>query len=91
MQQVRTEVAGIKRRLERGLAALTGAASGDRTFTAAHLDEFLEPVLPLLGSPLVGEGAGFEAVHALAQVCLLPHHCFCGLLACFHMLADEGC
>ncbi len=57
----------IQRRLERGLHALAGAASGDKAFTAQHLEEFLGPVLPLLGSPLVGEGAGFEAVRTLAE------------------------
>ncbi len=57
----------MQRRLERGLDALAGAALGNKKFTADHLEDFLGLVLPLLGSPLVGEGAAFEAVHALAQ------------------------
>jgi len=65
--QVRDEVRAVQRRLERGLDVLAGAAIGNRAFTADHLEQFLELVLPLLGSPLVGEGAAFEAVHALAR------------------------
>lgn len=65
--QVREEVVTVQQRLERGLDALAGAARGNRGFTADHLEDFLGLVLPLLGSPLVGEGAAFEAVHALAQ------------------------
>lgn len=57
----------MQRKLEQGLDALAGAALGNRKFTADHLEEFLGLVLPLLDSPLVGEGAAFEAVHALAQ------------------------
>ena len=57
----------IQQHLERGLVALAGAASGNRAFTAQHLADFLGLVLPLLGSPLVGEGAAFEAVRSLAQ------------------------
>ena len=66
-EQVREEVVAVQRRLERGLDALAGAALGNTKFTADHLEDFLGLVLPLLGSPLVGEGAAFEAVHALAQ------------------------
>ena len=57
----------IQQQLERGLAALAGAAPGNRAFTAQHLADFLDLVLPLLGSPLVGESAAFEAVRSLAE------------------------
>ncbi len=65
--QVREEVVRIQQHLERGLAALAGAASGNRAFTTQHLADYLDLVLPLLGSPLVGEGAAFEAVRSLAE------------------------
>ncbi len=64
---MREEVIAVQHKLERGLYALAGAAQGNRGFTADHLEDFLGLVLPLLGSPIVGEGAAFEAVHALAQ------------------------
>ena len=51
--QVRLEVFQIQDRLADGLRALAGAASGSRSFTLEHLEEFLDLVLPLLGSPLV--------------------------------------
>ena len=51
--QVRLEVCQIRDQLANGLRAMAGAASGCRSFTLEHLEEFLDLVLPLLGSPLV--------------------------------------
>jgi hypothetical protein len=65
--QVREEVKSLQQRMANGLDALAGAALGNASFTAQHLEDILPLVMPLLGSPLVGEGAAFEAVHALAQ------------------------
>lgn len=64
--QVRAHVAGIKARLEAGLAALAAAAAGDAAFTSSHLEDVAPLAAPLLASPLVGEGAAWEAVRAMA-------------------------
>lgn len=64
---MREEVVRLQQRLAHGLDALAGAALGDRGYSAEHLEEMLGLVMPLLGSPLVGEGSAFEAVWALAQ------------------------
>ncbi len=64
--QVRARVVGVRDRLARGLRALAGAALGNLAFTAQHLEAYAALVTPLLGSPLVGEGAAFTAAHALA-------------------------
>ena len=67
LAQIRERVLGIQRRLKTGLRALAGAAAGDRAWTAEHLDGLKALAQPLLASPLVGEGAAFDAVHALAR------------------------
>ncbi len=64
--QVRAHVAGIKARLEGGLAAVAAAAAGDAAFTSSHLEDVAPLATPLLASPLVGEGAAWEAVRAMA-------------------------
>ncbi len=57
---------GVRDRLARGLRALAGAALGNLAFTAQRLEAYAGLVVPLLSSPLVGEGAAFAAAHALA-------------------------
>ncbi len=52
--QIRLEVFAIRDRLADGLHALAGSALGNHSFTLEHLQEYLDLVLPLLGSPLVG-------------------------------------
>lgn len=64
--QVRAHVNGIRARLEAGLAALAAAASGDAAFTAERLEEMAPLAAPLLASPLVGEGAAWDALRAMA-------------------------
>ena len=63
---MRARVVGIRDRLARGLYALAGAALGHLPFTAQRLEAYAALAVPLLGSPLVGEGAAFTAAHALA-------------------------
>ena len=67
MLQVRERVIGIQRRLERGLRGVQALAAGSPAWSLEHLDELEALVQPLLGSPLVGEGAAFDAQAALAQ------------------------
>lgn len=57
----------IKDRLDRGLTALASAVSGNQSFAAQQLDGLKPLVLPLLGSPLVGEGSAYDAAYALAR------------------------
>jgi len=64
--QVRARVVGVRDGLARGLRALAGAAVGNLAFTAQRLEAYAALVVPLLSSPLVGEGAAFAAAHALA-------------------------
>ena len=52
---------GIKARLELGLRALAGAVSGNLPFTREALGDFAPLVDPLMTSPLVGDGAAYEA------------------------------
>ena len=59
--QVREHILGIKARLELGLQALAGAASGNLSFTREALGDFSPLVDPLMTSPLVGDGAAYEA------------------------------
>ena len=70
-QQIRAKVAGVKRTLELGLAVLAAMAIGSPGFVHERLDQLTQHVNPLLASPLVGEGAAFQAALALAR-CLPP-------------------
>lgn len=65
--QVRQHIFGIKARLELGLQALAGAASGNLPFTREALGDFSSLVDPLMTSPLVGDGAAYEASLQLCQ------------------------
>ena len=58
---------GVKERLDAGLHALAAVAAGNPDFAAEHMDALKALVLPLLGSPIVGEGSAFTAVYALAK------------------------
>ena len=64
--QRRAEVNSVRDKLASGLRAVAGAALGNSNLTAARLGEFSGLVTPLLASPLVGEGAAFDATLALA-------------------------
>ena len=70
-QQIRASVAGIKQRLELGLAIVTAMAAGCPSFIRERLDQLMQHVTPLLASPLVGESGAYEAALALAR-CLPP-------------------
>lgn len=65
--QTRADVQAIKDRLDRGLTALAAAVKGNPDFAAEQLDDLKPVVLPLLASPLVGEGSAYDAAYALAQ------------------------
>ena len=60
-------VAGIKTKLERGLHALSALALGDPSWTLGEIASLEALLQPLLHSPLVGEGAAFEAQEAVAR------------------------
>jgi hypothetical protein len=64
-------VAGVKQTLELGLAVVAAVGACSRSFIAERLDQLTPLVSPLLASPLVGEGAAYEAMLALAR-CLPP-------------------
>ena len=70
-QQIRASVAGIKQRLELGLAIVAAMAAGCPSFIQQRLDQLMQYVTPLLASPLVGESGAYEAALALAR-CLPP-------------------
>lgn len=57
----------IKDRLDTGLTALAAAVTGNPSFAAQQLDDLKPLVLPLLASPLVGEGSAYDAAHTLAR------------------------
>lgn len=57
----------IARRLSRALAALGAGAAASHTATAALLTELSRPVLRLLTSPLVGDGAAMDALSSMAH------------------------
>lgn len=59
------EVSAIRDRLAYGLHALAGSALGSHSFTLDNLQDFLDLVLPLLGSPLV-------TLEPLLQLLILP-------------------
>ena len=65
--QTRADVQAIKDRLDTGLTALASAVSGNPSYAATQLDDLKPLVLPLLGSPLVGEGSAYDAAYALAR------------------------
>ena len=65
--QTRADVQAIKDRLDRGLTALAAAVKGNPDFAAEQLDDLKPLVLPLLASPLVGEGSAYDAAYALAR------------------------
>lgn len=64
---MRRRVVEIRDKLAQGLEALAGVANGNPVFTGDHLQELAGLVTPLMASPLVGEGACFEAARALAS------------------------
>lgn len=64
--QVRARVGAIRDTLSRGLAALGAAAAGAPAWAARSLDELSPLALPLLTSPLVGDGPAAAAARALA-------------------------
>ncbi|KAL6771130.1 hypothetical protein ACKKBF_B34035 [Auxenochlorella protothecoides x Auxenochlorella symbiontica] len=66
-EEVRASVRAIARRLSRALAALGAAAAASHTATAALLTELSRPVLRLLTSPLVGDGAAMDALSSMAH------------------------
>ena len=64
---MRADVVKIQRTLERGLNALAAAALGDKSWTLVQIDYLEGLVQPLLQSPLVGEGAAFDAQEVIAR------------------------
>ena len=64
---MRVRVTEIKRQLERGLHALSALALGDPSWTLGQIASLEALLQPLLHSPLVGEGAAFEAQEAVAR------------------------
>ncbi len=64
--QVRARVSGIRDTLAHGLSALGASASGAPAWALHNLNELSPLALPLLTSPLVGEGAAFACTRQLA-------------------------
>lgn len=60
-------MAEIKKQLERGLHTLSALALGDPSWTLGHIASLEAFLQPLLHSPLVGEGAAFEAQEAVTR------------------------
>lgn len=58
---------GIQKKLKRGLAALSAVALADPEWTLSNIPVLQALLEPLLHSPLVGEGAAFEAQVAVAR------------------------
>jgi hypothetical protein len=83
-------VVALRETLARGLRALGGAARGNPVFTLDHLQELAGLVLPLLASPLVGEGAAFDAVRALAASLPDPLDRQSLAVACALRVVEEG-
>ena len=67
MVQTRADIQAIKNRLDKGLAALASAVTGNQAYAAKQLDDLKPFVLPLLASPVVGEGSAYDAAYALAR------------------------
>ena len=65
--QTRADVQAVKDRLDTGLTALASAVLGNPGYAAKQLDDLKSLVLPLLASPIVGEGSAYDAVYALAR------------------------
>ena len=65
--QTRAAIQGIKKRLDTGLAALASTVTGNPAYAAQQLDDLKPLVLPLLASPIVGEGSAYDAAYALAR------------------------
>jgi hypothetical protein len=65
--QTRADIQAIKDRLDKGLAALAAAVTGNQAYAAKQLDDLKPFVLPLLASPVVGEGSAYDAAYALAR------------------------
>ena len=65
--QTRADVQAIKERLDTGMTALASAVAGNTTYAAQQLDDLKPLVLPLLASPIVGEGSAYDAAYALAR------------------------
>lgn len=65
--QTRAAIQGIKDRLDIGLAALASSVIGNPAYAAQQLDDLKPLVLPLLASPIVGEGSAYDAACALAR------------------------
>lgn len=65
--QTRAEIQAIKERLDTGLAALASTVTGNPAYAAQQLDDLKPLVLPLLASPIVGEGSAYDAAYALAR------------------------
>ena len=67
----RARVRALRDELSLALRALAAVAMGDAALTQDNLGQLAAPVQPLLGSPLVGDGAAFGAMRAIAR-CLNP-------------------
>ena len=65
--QTRADIQAIKDRLDKGLTALASAVRGNQSYAARQLDDLKPFVLPLLASPLVGEGSAYDAAYGLAR------------------------
>ena len=49
------------------MAALASTVAGNPAYAAKQLDDLKSLVLPLLASPIVGEGSAYDAAYALAR------------------------
>lgn len=49
------------------MAALASTVAGNPAYAAQQLDDLKPLVLPLLASPIVGEGSAYDAAYALAR------------------------
>ena len=65
--QTRADIQAIKDRLDTGMAALASTVAGNPAYAAKQLDDLKPLVLPLLASPIVGEGSAYDAAYALAR------------------------
>lgn len=65
--QTRADIQAIKDRLDIGMAALASTVAGNPAYAAQQLDDLKPLVLPLLASPIVGEGSAYDAAYALAR------------------------
>lgn len=65
--QTRADIQAIKDCLDTGMAALASTVAGNPAYAAKQLDDLKSLVLPLLASPIVGEGSAYDAAYALAR------------------------